>query len=85
PGETPVIRLFKVVLVRHPLQVCTKSKIKVRGSSTGAADFLYIKFLILNRKVIDMLQRPAIFSFFSGAGLLDLGFENSGIERCVNE
>ncbi|MEN9873191.1 MAG: hypothetical protein RL186_88 [Pseudomonadota bacterium] len=32
------------------------------------------------------MQSPAIFSFFSGAGFLDLGFENSGFDVCyVNE
>lgn len=32
------------------------------------------------------IQRPAIFSFFAGAGLLDLGFENNGYEVVfVNE
>lgn len=36
--------------------------------------------------ILSSLQRPIIFSFFSGSGFLDLGFEHSGFDvRFVNE
>ncbi|MBK1888599.1 DNA cytosine methyltransferase [Undibacterium sp. 14-3-2] len=44
----------------------------------------------MNKEPLDlekkMKEKPMIFSFFSGSGFLDLGFENSGFDVCfVNE